>query len=357
MRLKIPTTFVKKGLLYVRFRAVIDGKDRSKRICFGPEGDKKVRDYAMMQVLAYKMGSYDPFQKKEPKQRVVCLSEVLELYLKWQYSRSKASHLEQISRVLGHFCGYLGMDSDIKELSLQKVQQYDVNSASQKKDGRLAKASVNSYLKDINTFLNWLLERNYVDKKMSFRLNTAPQHNIFLSSKEFEWLLEQMPESDEHYKRWFRLAFVSGLRLSEQYYLRCSQIVQINDHCVIKVGMIESGNEKMTKTGNSRMVIIEQKDAAFVYSLVTEGADLVFPERLSDMKSYSKVFKKRIKKYMPQKQALYYHCLRKSYGMYLLADCDRDLGYVQAMLGHKSVLTTQKWYSNYQQLIQMKFTQ
>jgi integrase len=188
-------------------------------------------------------------------------------------------------------------------------------------------------------------------------LTHAPQQNLFLSKAEFDELIEAMPDRDAHYKEWFTLAFVSGLRLSEQYNLRTSQIVKINGHWVIKVGMIESGLESKTKTESPRMVIIEKADEEFITSLVCKGSDYLFPKRLSDKKSYSKVFKKRIIKYMPHKRELYYHCLRKSYGMYLMADRQRDLGYVQAMLGHQSVLTTQKWYSNYKQLIEMNFSQ
>lgn len=344
---KIPNTFIKDGLLYGRFYRKKEGGYSEKKVLFGAADDKKALALAWERVTAYKLGTYDPFSAQDAPQERTTLAETISYFLSAKKDTVKEStYMDYVYR-LEQFAEQIGPHSYIHSLSQRQVNTYRPKA---KHKGHLSEGSIDSYQRDVNTFLHWANKNEYTDKWLTIERKGVQSAKRWLTEQELKGMLKQFQGSDEN-KLWFLVAFYSGLRRQEQYELRSHQIQFKDGQAILHIGFQDVGNEYKTKTKRGRYVFIEPEYSYIFERIKKQGTDLAFPNRCKDPKSYSKTFKRMIQKYMPEKANFEYRCLRKSYG-YMLLTKGYDLYHVQKMLGHANISTTEKWYVDHMDLIE-----
>jgi len=334
--------YLSKGKLYVRFRRKQEGREQAKRLCYGADGPEN-RKRAEQDLVLFKMGRFDPFQAKKIYQKPKTLAELWGKYSQWQKKHSSAKHWRGLRRPIEAFIDAMGPKTDPKSLSKGDVWGFSFQGQRKKE---LSKNSLRSYGKDVNAFLSWMYANEYIDRPLKVWQPAASPKRAFLPAEDFQKLMEHI--DNEHLHTFFSFAFYTGLRLSEQYHLQLGQIKLQSSRPHLAIGYLSAKGEIATKTERPRRIILEGQALEIAEQMIGQG--YVWPkERFADKYTYSKVFKAALRQHLPDQENLNYHCLRKSYGYWLLS-LGHDLAYVQAMLGHASITTTQQWYVDYRHI-------
>jgi site-specific recombinase XerD len=209
-------------------------------------------------------------------------------------------------------------DEAIEKFLLQKV---DDNKSSQTVN--LALNSVKFLYKEV------LKDNNKVDLKFAKRNKKLP---VVLSREEITKVLDNI--ENKKYKLAVALAYAGGLRISEIQDLKVKDLdleeltVYLKD-AKGKKDRISIFPEKL-KTDFQNLIAGKDADE-FVFSS-NRGGKL-------NTRSFQMVFKKALKKAQIKKDATF-HSLRHSFATHLLEN-GTDVRYVQELLGHANIRTTQ----------------
>jgi integrase/recombinase XerD len=196
----------------------------------------------------------------------------------------------------------------------------------------LSASSLNVYLQSILFLYREILKEN-IDSEFIFA--KKPQKlPVVLSHSEIQKILENI--SNPKHKLMIALSYASGLRVGEVVSLRVGDIDV--DGLVLHLKGAKGQKDRITpfseKLKNDlHQVTFGKKAEDFVFESERGG-------KLTD-RSAQKVFQMALKKSGISKPATF-HSLRHSFATHLLEN-GTDVRYVQALLGHANIRTTQRY--------------
>lgn len=132
-------------------------------------------------------------------------------------------------RILGYFSSYLGSQTLVSDISLKNIKSYKLFLMDKDKDfnvetnlkAKLSKTTIQSYVRHIRAFINWLHEEGYIENNLGSKLKLpkAPKKIVeILSNEEIEKLYNSINERTEfglRNKCIISLMLDSGLRRNE----------------------------------------------------------------------------------------------------------------------------------------------
>lgn len=243
-----------------------------------------------------------------------------ELRLRNYSQRTIKSYIQCLS----DYFKFLAQDPAV--LAVEKIKEFLLK----KQENGYAPQTVNLHLNAIKFFYREVLKNyNKIDLKFAKRSLKLP---IVLSRNEIDKILENI--KNKKHKLMIALAYGAGLRVSELINLRVRDILL--DELMIHI--------RDSKGKKDRITIIPEKLKNDLYFLVTgrDGSDYLFEsERGGSLSSRTaqKIFEEALKKAEIRKDATF-HSLRHSFATHLLEN-GVDIRYVQELLGHSNIRTTQ----------------
>lgn len=193
-----------------------------------------------------------------------------------------------------------------------------------------ASQTINLYLNAIKFYYHQVVRTKFrIDIKMAKRSKKLP---VILSRGEIRRLIDAIANSK--HRLLISLAYGAGLRVSEVVGLKIKDVDFEN-------GFIHL---KEAKGAKDRVTLIPEKirDALQTMVVGKGGGDWLFPsERGGNLsrRTAQKVFENALRRADIQKDATF-HSLRHSFATHLLEN-GTDVRYVQALLGHANIRTTQ----------------
>lgn len=229
---------------------------------------------------------------------------------------------------------YLGCLSDYfkyikiikKEPEINLIKRYLL----EKQEKRQSSQTINLYLQAIKYFYREVMKnKTEIDIKFA---KTASKLPIVLSRKEIEKMIDSI--KNPKHKLLIALSYGAGLRVSEAINLK---IKDVNlDEFTIHI--------KGAKGDKDRISIFSEKLLSQLREVAVSGNanSYVFESNRGgklDQRSAQKVFENALKKAKIKKEATF-HSLRHSFATHLLEN-GVDVRYVQELLGHANIRTTQ----------------
>lgn len=234
---------------------------------------------------------------------------------------------------IGKTCPVLTITNK-KQLEKTIQSRIETNIAQQLK---LAYSSRNRKLAVAKSFIKWLVEQNYIEEDFRhlFKSPKVPfRVPLFLSVDEIFSILKMFKhdQGNKHIARdkaLFFLLYGGGLRVSEAVHVKHKDI---NWHCqTIKIK--GKGNQE-------RLVSFPQIAFESFNNLNANQTYLFGSQPLSERKAYDII--KNIGQKTQLLKPLHPHALRHSFATHMLLG-GSNLRVLQKLLGHKSLMTTQKY--------------
>ena len=200
----------------------------------------------------------------------------------------------------------------------------------EKQDRGQSSQTVNLHLQAIKYFYREIM-RSSVTVDIKFA-KTASKLPVVLSKKEIEKMIASI--DNQKHRLLISLSYAAGCRISEAINLK---IKDLNlEELTIHI--------KGAKGSKDRITLFPEKLKADTQKMILLGNlnDYVFPSNRGGkltQRTAQKVFAQALKKSCIQKKASF-HSLRHSFATHLLEN-GTDVRYVQALLGHANIRTTQ----------------
>ena len=216
----------------------------------------------------------------------------------------------------------------LNQLNINHIKRFLI----QKQDQGKSPQTINLYLNAIKFFYREIIK---INQAINLKFTKGPQKlPIVLSKKEVEKIAEKV--SNPKHKLMILLAYSGGLRVSEVVNLRV-QDINLGENTI---------HLKNTKGKKDRITILSEKLKSPLTSLIwgKKANNYVFEsERGGKLTTATpqKAFQKALKKAGIKKPATF-HSLRHSFATHLLEN-GVDVRYVQELLGHQSIRTTQRY--------------
>jgi len=229
---------------------------------------------------------------------------------------------------------YLGCLNDYLRTKKDNFEKVDVDIIRdfllKKKDGGLSSSTINVYLHSIKFFYSDIVKSNrQINLKFA---KTASKLPVVLSRSEIQIIIGGIANAKHHLL--ISLAYASGLRVSEAINLKIKDI----DLGELTIHL------KSAKGNKDRITIFPEKIKNNIINLIAnrQGNDYLFESerggKLTE-RTAQKVFENALKKSGIKKDATF-HSLRHSFATHLLEN-GVDVRYVQELLGHQNIRTTQ----------------
>ncbi|MFZ5365305.1 MAG: site-specific tyrosine recombinase/integron integrase [Patescibacteria group bacterium] len=218
------------------------------------------------------------------------------------------------------------LKQDFERVDVDKIKQYLLN----KQEKGYSPQTINLHLNSIKYFYRDIIKSpQKIDLKFAKRSKKLP---IVLSRQEIEKLINSI--SNAKHRLLISLSYGAGLRVSEAISLKVKDLDF--DNLTIHL--------KQSKGRKDRITVFPEKMKNDLLNLTAgkDKDDLVFEsERGGKLSSRSaqKVFENALKKADIKKDATF-HSLRHSFATHLLEN-GVDVRYVQELLGHQNIRTTQ----------------
>jgi len=229
---------------------------------------------------------------------------------------------------------YLTCINDYLRTKKDNIQFVDINFIRkfllEKKESGLSSNTINVYLHSIKFFYSDIVKSN---QKINLKFaKTADKLPVVLSRNEIQLIINQI--TNIKHRLLISLAYAAGFRVSEAINLR---IKDINvDELTIHIKGAKGNKDRITifpeKIKNDIINLIADKDRNDYFFESERGGKL--SERTAQ-----KVFENALKKSGIKKDATF-HSLRHSFATHLLEN-GVDVRYVQELLGHRNIRTTQ----------------
>jgi len=306
----------------------------------------------------YALGNYDPwleavsFHEEEPP-KITTVNEALQTFLSYKTKEDWRTHTaESNTYILNRFLDFIGNNLPLRDLTHDKINAF-INR------DNLAYESKKSYLKRLNTFVNWLNREELLNLKVStlkiYNRDDEQSEGInYLSPTEIDKIIQTI--SDQVTKD-IKLGFqtkeknslwlidlinwqrYSGMRIGETLNLR---VEDIN----IDTWEIHIGSKTFsTKTKQKNVLPIKDvkpliRIAQKYLKLRDDPSDRLFGRK--DKSRTSKQFKKYLRIALPDRDEIKLHSLRHTCCIELLR-AGVPIYTVQRWMRHKSIRTTQRY--------------
>ncbi|MCF6277050.1 MAG: tyrosine-type recombinase/integrase [Candidatus Magasanikbacteria bacterium] len=208
----------------------------------------------------------------------------------------------------------------------EAIEKFLLEKVEQKKSPQ----TINLALNSVKFFYKEVLKNNEsIDLKFTKRSKKLP---IVLSRKEIQEILKSL--SNQKYKLAITLAYAGGLRISEVQNLKVQDLDL--EELIIHI--------KNAKGKKDRITVFPEKLKADFQNLIAGKKinDFIFNSNRGgklSTRSFQFVFQKALQKTKIKKPATF-HSLRHSFATHLLEN-GVDVRYVQELLGHSHIRTTQ----------------
>ena len=201
-----------------------------------------------------------------------------------------------------------------------------------------SKSTINRKITSIKTFLNWCIEKNYLNssalKSVKNLKNEKKLPNV-LTANYINELLDGLPTSDAkglRDKAILEIMYSSGLRVSEVSNLKLKNFKKNKSIKVLGKGnkervlpITDRAYDSVNKyIENSRNIFVNEKSKSYLFLGIRGG-------QLSD---------REIRRIVKLRAGTFPHSLRHTFATHLL-DGGADLRIVQELLGHNDPSTTQ----------------
>lgn len=251
---------------------------------------------------------------------------LLQLQRELQHRNYSPRTIEIYGKCVSVFLKRLG--EDVSQISREKIIDFVLYLQKQGK----APKSLNLYKEAIKSFVkNVLKSRIYLDIRLSKEPKKLP---VVLSRFEIQSMLDAT--TNRKHKTLLALAYAAGLRVKEVVDLRVGDVD-------LEQGFLHIKSAKWQK---DRLTILSSKlteDLKFLMSGKSWSDFLFHSERGGGMhlRTAQHVFQHALAKTSIQKKASF-HSLRHSFATHLLEN-GTDLRYIQSLLGHNNIRTTQMY--------------
>ena len=215
------------------------------------------------------------------------------------------------------------------------IQQEDITHflATIEKDKNYSASSINLAISSIKFFYRKVLKKDII--KDQFRPRNNKRLPTVLSKTEIDKILKT--EKNPKHRLLLTLVYSSGLRVSEVVSLK-------REHIDTSRGVI---NVKLGKGRKDRCTILSEKAARLIndYSALFNMENWLFTGQPATrhlcIRSAQKIFDKAIRQAEINKD-ISIHSLRHTFATHLL-ETGTDIRYIQALLGHSSLRTTERY--------------
>ncbi len=215
-----------------------------------------------------------------------------------------------------------------KNINTDDIKEYLLNL----KKKNLSNATINVAINAFKFYYTQILRRKFFVNKQLFQTRKAQKLPIVLTKKEVRKILSQI--QNVKYKLILGLMYSSGLRISEVVNVKTRDFDFENGLLRVRQG---KGRKDRNTILSGKIISVLKK-----WTKNKKADDFVFESQRGGKltkRSIQKVFADALKKSKIQKTASC-HSLRHSFATHLLED-GTDIRYIQELLGHKNLETTQ----------------
>ena len=259
--------------------------------------------------------------------------------------RNVSNHtMDAYKRDINQYLMYLG-DLDIKNLSDVKsthIRDY-IRVLS---DGGMAPASISRIISSIRTYYRFLSSENILDENPVLLINNPKLPKKLpdvLSEKEISLIINAIQESSQFYQRdkaIIELLYSCGIRVTELCNLEMSSL--FIDEDLIRV-MGKGNKERLLPLGiRSKKYLDDYIKHSRNSHIKKSGSSFVFVSRNGNQltRAMINIILNKWTQVSGLKKSVSPHKLRHSFATHLL-EGGADLRFVQALLGHSDISTTQ----------------
>lgn len=219
------------------------------------------------------------------------------------------------------------INADIKEIE-KEIQNY-------LKTTTITDESKNIYLRQFQTFVNWLHKNAHISERINFKtkyhFKTKTDNNLIFTAEEVNKIIDYFNTSDKEFAIMIKLMVNTGLRINEALTLTFKQVTKD------KITLFNK-NDKSTE-----YVILPEEVYNLLMSIKRKDTDKVF--RWSE-NSYSRL-NRRLNTAMQllsiPKENRSFHEFRKTYLYYLFKN-GVPVNIAQKLMRHKDIKVTIKFY-------------
>ena len=259
--------------------------------------------------------------------------------------RNVSTHtIDAYKRDINQYLLYLG-DLDIKNLSDVKsthIRDY-IRILS---DGGMAPASISRIISSIRTYYRFLSSENILDENPALLINNPKLPKKLpdvLSEKEISLIINAIQESSQFYQRdkaIIELLYSCGIRVTELCNIEMSNL--FIDEDLIRV-MGKGNKERLLPLGKrSKKYLDDYIKHSRNSHIKKSGSSFVFVSRNGNQltRAMINIILNKWTRVSGLKKSVSPHKLRHSFATHLL-EGGADLRFVQALLGHSDISTTQ----------------
>ena len=259
--------------------------------------------------------------------------------------RNVSTHtMDAYKRDINQYLMYLG-DLDIKNLSDVKsthIRDY-IRVLS---DGGMAPASISRIISSIRTYYRFLSSENILDENPVLLINNPKLPKKLpdvLSEKEISLIINAIQKSSQFYQRdkaIIELLYSCGIRVTELCNLEMSNL--FIDEDLIRV-MVKGNKERLLPLGiRSKKYLDDYIKHSRNSHIKKSGSSFVFVSRNGNQltRAMINIILNKWTQASGLKKSVSPHKLRHSFATHLL-EGGADLRFVQALLGHSDISTTQ----------------
>lgn len=303
-------------------------------IYFRKDDGKKTRVSTKTKIKSEALKFLSQFEKrvkqKTPKSEI-SLGDFAFLYLKSISVTHTNESYRLTKRLIEKFRDGIGKDKLLKELDQTICEGYILKVyAKAKHHGALL-------LRHFKAFFNKAIEWGYLENNplKQMKLRVPENHPTFISLIELKKIIDK--EDDSMYKLIYEFAFYTGLRISEIINLEWSDID-------LGKGEMKIQNKEgyTTKSKRERIVPMNEK-VKYILSQQLNNSNYIFNVKGEQIKKIylSKRFKECVRD-AKLNERIHFHTLRHSFASTLVQK-GVNLFYVQKLLGHSQISTTQRY--------------
>ena len=252
--------------------------------------------------------------------------------------------IDAYKRDISQYLGYLN-DSGIKNLS--KIKSTHIRSYIRVlNDGGMAPASISRIISSIRSYHKYLSSENILDKNPVLVINNPklPKKlpNV-LSEKEISLIIDSIDESSQFYQRdkaIIEMLYSCGIRVSEICNLEMSNLF-IKDELIRVMG--KGNKERLLPLGSRSRIYLDNYLLSSRLGFIKKTrSSFVFVSRNGNQltRAMVNIILNKWVHISGLRKSVSPHKLRHSFATHLL-EGGADLRFVQALLGHSDISTTQ----------------